>query len=158
MNKYLAFISVVFLFVSCDSNVIYEENQSFEKNVWSYDDIKTFNFEIEEEGTPAKIFLNLRTTTDYPYSNIFFYLHREEPNGLSDIDTFEFFLAEPNGKWIGNNTGTVVENKIYYAGGVFSSKGKYTYKLEQAMREDNLPEVIDIGVRVERWDDIYLQK
>lgn len=153
INVFVIIFSLFLGLASCDSSdVIFEDNQGFENNTWAYDDIKEFSFEIEDSITPAKIFLNLRTTLDFQYSNIYMYLHINYPNGFTDIDTLEFFLAQPNGKWLGEVSGTVVENQALIAQGIFNDPGTYTYKVEQAMYKDALEEIIDVGIRVEYMD------
>ncbi|MGV6860606.1 MAG: gliding motility lipoprotein GldH [Putridiphycobacter sp.] len=143
---------------SCNNDVIYTEHQTFENNTWSYDDVKTFSFEMEEDTTPVKIFINLRTTVDYPYSNIYMYMHSDFPNGYHDIDTLEFFLARPEGEWLGEVNGTIVENHAIITQGYLLDKGTYTFKLEQAMYEDSLPELLDVGLTVKYFDVSELQK
>ena len=152
-------LGVLFLisFIACDSDVIYSEYQSVDDNVWSYDDPKTFTFEMKEDTVPVKIYINLRTTTDYPYSNIFMYLYSDFPNGYSDKDTLEFFLAKPNGEWLGEVSGTVIENTALITKGYLTTKGNYTFKLEQAMYEDSLPEILDLGITVKYLDLEELQ-
>ena len=142
-------VALIFGFTSCDSNKIYEENQAFDNNVWNYDDVKEFSFSVEDSLTPVKLFINLRTTIDYEYSNIYMYTHFTYPNGNTDIDTLEFFLAQPNGKWLGECSGTVVENRALITQGYLMESGTYTFKIEQAMYNDALPEVMDVGIRVE---------
>ncbi len=134
---------------SCDSELIYEENQAFENNTWSYDDPKEFSFELEDSLTPVKIYINLRTTIDYQFSNIYMYLHLDFPGGYSDVDPLEFFLAQADGKWLGETSGTVVENRAMITQGYLMYPGKYTFKLEQAMYDNDLTEVLDVGIRVE---------
>tara|TARA_B100000809_G_C15109614_1_gene520058 strand:- start:91 stop:594 length:504 start_codon:yes stop_codon:yes gene_type:complete len=143
------FFTLIFGFASCDSNKIYEENKAFENNVWTYHDVKEFSFTVEDSLTPVKLFLNLRTTIDYEYSNIYMYTHFTYPNGNTDIDTLEFFLAHPNGKWLGECSGTVIENRALITQGYLMESGMYTFKIEQAMYNDALSEVMDVGIRVE---------
>ncbi|HIP37107.1 MAG TPA: gliding motility lipoprotein GldH [Crocinitomix sp.] len=138
--------------IACDSDVIYSEFQPVENNVWTYEDAKVFSFDMTEDTVPVKIFINLRTTTDYPYSNIFMYLYSYFPNGYKDKDTLEFFLAKPNGEWLGEVSGTVIENTALITKGYLIDKGKYTFKLEQAMYEDSLPEILDLGITVKHLD------
>ncbi len=151
MRKRINFLIITVIsigMIACDDSLIYENNQGFEDNTWSYQDAKTFSFDIDSL-TPVKLFINLRTTTNYPYSNIYMFLHSDYPNGYNDIDTLEFFLADPIGNWLGDNSGTVVENKAMISKGIFPATGTYTFKLEQAMRNDSLPEILDVGIRVE---------
>lgn len=137
------------LTVSCDSTVIYEDNQACAGNVWKYDDIKTFQFEIKDTLSPMNIKVNLRTTIDYPYSNIYMFLYSDYPNGESFKDTLEFMMAKPDGEWLGENSGTVVEFSSLIGQGVFSKAGTYVFKLQHGMRENDLAEIIDVGMRIE---------
>ena len=147
--KFVFVFCIAVAVVSCDSNRIYEENFSVENNVWNMNDIKTFSFEIEDTTSALELFVNVRTTTDYPYSNLYIFLYSEYPNGYTDKDTLEFILAEPDGKWYGESSGTVVENQIPISrGGRFPNSGKYTFKIQHAMREADLPEIMDVGFRV----------
>ncbi len=139
---------------SCDSNKIYDENIAITDNIWLSDDIKTFEFDITDTMSAVNIFVNLRTTTDYQYSNIYVFLYTEYPNGTTNKDTLEFLLAKPDGEWYGENTGTVVEFKgLIASGGCFSTAGKYQFQIQHAMREKELPEVIDVGMRIEIKED-----
>ena len=140
--------------ISCTNELlIYENNQGFENNTWVYDDPKTFSFDIKDSSVFINLFINLRITTDYPYSNIYMFLHSDYPNGYTDIDTLEFFLADKDGYWLGDNSGTVVENSALISRGNFPVSGTYTFKLEQAMRNDSLPEVLDVGIRIEEVEE-----
>lgn len=154
ISRAFVLLLVVVLFASCDSNRIYEEHFAVDNNEWRSDDIKTFKFEIEDTLSPLNLFVNFRTTTDYPYSNLFIFLHSEYPDGYNDKDTLEFLLAESNGKWKGENSGTIVENRILISsGGRFTTRGTYTFSIEQAMRDEALPEIIDVGFRVELMEN-----
>lgn len=140
---------VGFLSFSCDSNRIYEENFSIDNNVWKAEDVKTFSFHIDDTLSALDLYVNLRTTGDYPYSNIYLFLYSQYPNGYADKDTLEFILAEPDGKWLGDYSGSIVENQILIArGGRFQYPGEYTFKIQHAMTESELPEIIDVGFRV----------
>ena len=148
--KIIAFTLTLICFLpSCDSNRIYEENIPVENNVWLKEDIKTFQFEMTDTMSAVDLFFNIRTTTDYPYSNLYIFIYSDYPNGYTDKDTLQFILAESDGKWLGESSGTVVENqKLISSGGRFTSSGTYTFRIEHAMRDEALPEIIDVGFRV----------
>ena len=62
-------------------------------------------------------------------------------------------LADPDGKWRGDHSGTMVDFKgLFSSGGRLQMPGTYTFKLQHAMREDSLREVVDIGFRVEKME------
>jgi gliding motility-associated lipoprotein GldH len=145
-----ALILVITLLTSCDSNRIYDESLTVDKEGWHKDDVKVFSFDIQDTISALSLYVNIRTSIDYPYSNMYLFLHSEYADGYVDKDTLEFILAQPDGKWLGESSGTVVENKMLISrGGRFGAAGKYTFKIEHAMREDILPEVLDVGFRVE---------
>jgi gliding motility-associated lipoprotein GldH len=35
----------------------------------------------------------------------------------------------------------------------FPQSGRYTFEIEQAMRQNPLPQIMDVGLRIERYDD-----
>ena len=150
LSKLLLSLALAFIIVSCDSNKLYEENLSVDEDGWHHDDVKTFEFDISDTLSPLNLYINVRTSTDYTFSNLFLFLHSSYPDGYNDKDTLEFILAEPSGKWLGESSGTVVENKILiFKGGRFTTPGTYKFELEHAMRQKVLPEILDVGFRVE---------
>jgi gliding motility-associated lipoprotein GldH len=73
------------------------------------------------------------------------------PGGKKITDTLECILADENGKWLGKGTGHIVDNRVPFKRNViFPDTGKYTFEIEQAMRMEKLPEVYDIGLRIEK--------
>ena len=98
------------------------------------------------------LFIELRTTTSYSWSNIFIFTDCVFPNEKLRRDTFEFTLADPYGKWYGNKTGTTVENscKMYTNKVNFPFKGNYTFTIQQAMRERDLEGVMDVGLKIKK--------
>ena len=75
-SNLLVIVTLLLLgFASCNSDMIYENNQSFENNTWTYEDAKEFSFEIKDSATLAKISINFRNTIDYQYSNIYMYFY-----------------------------------------------------------------------------------
>ena len=71
LNKFIVLMFVTVLLAACDSNKIYEENHTVDSDGWHNDDIKSFEFEIEDTISPLSLFVNVRTTTDYKYSNLY---------------------------------------------------------------------------------------
>ena len=151
--KILGVSMCLFVFTSCDDNKVYDEFLSFENNVWESDDVKTFSFDIKDTISQVNLWVNLRTTTDYAYENIYMFLNSEYPNGESNLDTLEFILAQPDGKWNGEKSGTIIEfHSMIASGGRFNTSGQYSFSFQQAMRDESLSDVVDIGFRVETKD------
>jgi gliding motility-associated lipoprotein GldH len=65
-------------------------------------------------------------------------------------DTLNYVLAKPNGEWLGTGFGDTKETLFQYKMSYqFPTKGKYEIGISQAMRNDNLPGIEDIGVKIE---------
>ena len=71
---------------SCDSNRVFDEYQSL-PNQWNKDSIITFNVTPPDSINAYNVFLNLRNSNDYKYSNLFLIVATKFPNGKVITDT-----------------------------------------------------------------------
>jgi len=139
------------ILISCDDNALYDNYQKVEENTWAHDNALTFKIDIEDTISPCNLFINIRHTDSYRYSNLYMILKSTLPNKRFEIDTLEFILAQPNGKWIGKSSGSIVVlSSLIRPASNFPKSGEYKFELIQAMRDEELPEVTDIGMRVEK--------
>lgn len=156
-NKlYLVSVVFTFLFMSCDSNRVFDEYKSV-PNQWQKDNIVEFEFMPTDTLSSYNLFINLRNTNDYKFNNLFLIAEIDFPNGKSVVDTLEYKMAQPNGELLGTGFTDVKENKLWYKENfTFNETGAYKIKVQHAMREngsidgvDVLEGVTDIGFRVE---------
>jgi gliding motility-associated lipoprotein GldH len=97
------------------------------------------------------LFVNIRNLGTYPYSNIYLFLTIGAPDGKLLTDTVEFTLADPSGRWTGSGIGGLHDNQILYKSSVyFPRKGIYTFRIKQGMRDNVLPGIRDVGIRIEK--------
>ncbi len=150
--KHLALVLVgAALLSSCDDNVVFEENRSFENKVWNYKDPAIFIFEVKDTVSRNDFFINLRNGDAYPYMNAFLFVRMDFPNGRTSIDTLECFLADQTGRWLGSGLGDLYDNRfLYKQNRSFPIAGQYKIEIRQAMRVDDLPEISDVGIRIAR--------
>jgi len=136
---------------SCDSKRYYEENIRIEKGIWKSKEKAKFIVTINDIQRPYACYINLRNSTDYPYSNIFLFLKTVFPDGKTARDTIECQLADYNGKWRGSGISNVKFNRFLFQKGIrFPQKGQYIFEVEQAMRIPDLKGISDIGIRLEK--------
>lgn len=140
------------LLVSCQNQLaIVDTNIELDKNNWSYSERVKIPFTIEQVEIPYNMFLNLRHTSNYKYSNIFLLIHIIDPNGKRTTERKEFKLALPDGEWLGSGSGNLYSYQILFKENFkFPLKGKYVIELEQNMRDNPLKYITDAGVRVEK--------
>ncbi len=70
INLLLGFLFICLAFNACDSNRVYDEYKSV-PNQWNKDSIITFNVKPPDSTNAYNLFVNLRNTNDYKYSNLF---------------------------------------------------------------------------------------
>jgi gliding motility-associated lipoprotein GldH len=138
--------------ISCqDSVTIVDKNVELSKSNWSYSEKIRIPVEIASTDIPYNLYLNLRHTADYKYSNIFLRIHITRPDGRKSTDRREFKLALPDGEWLGSGSGNRYSYQIIFKENYkFPVKGTYIFELEQNMRDNPLDYVTDAGIRVEK--------
>ena len=102
------------------------------------------------------LILNIRHTAHYPFSNLWVFENTITPEGTKTTDTLECKLAAKDGRWFGNGLGDIWDIQIPIKTHVFSNQGTHTFEIEQAMRYaekariEQLPEVMNVGFRIEK--------
>ena len=158
-NVSLFFLIFSFVFVSCDSNRVFDTYQSV-PNSWHKDTIISFKVNPPDSTKNYNLFVNLRNTNAYKYNNLYLIVEMVYPHGKTIKDTLEYRMAEPSGKLLGTGLTDVKENKLWYKGHetpfVFDETGEYVINIQHAMRENGkvngvveLEGITDIGFRVE---------
>ena len=71
------------------------------------------------------------------------------PDGAKGREPYELIITNPDGSWVGNKSGTVVETSLYFKQRKLPIKGKYTFILEQGITDSEIDEVLDLSFRVE---------
>ena len=153
---YLKKISFILLIVtvlsSCvNKNVIFDESVVISNAAWNNQDFPYFDVNVEDTTSAYNFYLNIRHLENYKYSNFYMFLHTTFPNGNQTHDTIELVLAYPDGRWVGDGSGSMRNNKILLNNNLyFPLKGNYHFEIEQAMREPVLEGVTDVGVCFEK--------
>jgi len=153
-------VAVCFLIASCDSKAVYDVYKSV-PDQWHKDSIASFNFKAPDTINNYDLYVQLRNTNDYKFSNLFLIVELDYPNGKAVKDTLEYKMAALNGELLGSGFSDVKENKLWYRGFKdsfqFKEEGDYTLKIQHAMRNNgdvdgiiNLEGITDIGFRVEQ--------
>jgi gliding motility-associated lipoprotein GldH len=136
---------------SCDKNRVFEDNQKIKDYVWDVKDVKKFRVQIKDTLTPHNFYVNVRNSDSYRYSNLYIFIKTTFPNGKFSHDTLECILANVEGHWLGKGLGDIWDNQIPFKKAKrFPLTGTYTFELEQGMRLPQLPQIMDVGLRVEK--------
>lgn len=149
----LSIVLVTSLLVSCSEAPYFEKVVSFKDSTWTQAQKPAFKVEIEDTSVLYDFVLTLRTTTDYKYSNLWFFWTTKTPSGEKIREPFELKITNPDGSWIGNNSGTIIENQLHFRQRKMAPKGTYVFTLEQAITESTVGEVLDVGLKIEKVKD-----
>lgn len=140
---------LVLLLSACTDEVFYEKSYSFKNNEWDQRVKPTFKVEIKDTSKLYDFVITFRNTTDYSFSNCWIYLNSITPDKQKAREPFEIKITNPDGTWIGNKSGTIVENMLYFRQRKFPLAGTYFFRLEQGVIQESLEDVLDIGLRIE---------
>ncbi|WP_299680060.1 gliding motility lipoprotein GldH [uncultured Dokdonia sp.] len=157
MHKVGIVILLVITMISCDTNRVYDNYQTV-TNGWNINESIQFEISDVDSITPHNVFITLRNTNEYKYSNLFLITKMDFPNGKQLTDTLEYPMATPEGKWLGTGFNDVKENKLWYKEGVrFRESGTYNFSIKHAVRkngsitgDERLEGITEVGLRIER--------
>lgn len=148
---YLIIAFCIFLLSSCDNKRYFEEYTEIPGQEWNRNNILKYNVKITDTKMPLNIFLNIRNSGKYNYSNIYVFLKTKSPGNIVRIDTVQCVIADDNGRWLGKGIGDLWDNQILLRKNVvFPDTGNYVFEIEQAMRDEVLDHISDVGIRIEK--------
>jgi gliding motility-associated lipoprotein GldH len=151
MNKACLIMLVVILSLSCDKLRVYEEFRPIQGKTWNSKDVLHFNVNINDTAEAQNVYISVRNTGEYEYSNLYLFITAHSPNGSQVRDTVEITLADARGKWLGKGAASVFTLYYPYRHNIrFPIRGIYTFDIEQAMWIKDLKHISNIGLRIEK--------
>lgn len=158
VNKTIKFYQFVFaltvitaFFISCDSSRVFDNTSRIKDSAWKRQEPVSFDFSIKDTTALYNVYIQVRNTTDYAFSNLYLFLTTKDAAGQFSKDTIECVLADPDGKWLGKGLGKLKENRILIKKDMrWQIPGSYHIQIEQAMRKEILEGISDIGLRIEK--------
>lgn len=136
---------------ACQGDVVFQDQQAIPGLSWHYENGLAFEAPIHDTLSLHKMYLDIRNSTDYRYSNLFVFMDIEFPDGRVLRDTLECVLADRRGQWTGRGFGQMRFNRFLFRDDVwFPLKGTYTFRLYHGMRDDELQGISDAGIRIEK--------
>lgn len=135
---------------ACGKAPHYEKVVSFDNNEWNQKQKPQFEVEIDDTTAVYAFVLTVRTTTEYGFNNLWIFWNTKTPSGEKVREPFELKITNPDGTWVGKNSGTVVENQLHFRNRKIAEKGTYTFTLEQGITEPVIGDVLDVGLSVEK--------
>ncbi len=153
MSKLCRYIIVCVLLcvvVACNrSGVVFNDSVRLQHPTWHKDSVVSFDVNIEDTTLMYESGILVRNSGDYDYQNIWLFVTEIAPDSTCRRDTIQYYLADNYGHWLGSGIGSLYTNLYYYKEEMcYSQVGTYTYIIEQAMREDELSGITNIGLQI----------
>lgn len=152
MKQYgiLSIIGILLIFAACNSaRPAFEENVAIAEGMWDKDNAISVIMPVEDTLQYYNLQLYIRNRNDYPYSNLYLFVTSVAPSGATVTDTVQYRLAEDNGKWIGKGSSQMWDNRFpFYSNIRFAVKGNYRFIIRHGMRNNVLPGISDVGLRL----------
>lgn len=150
MKNTLFFLLAISLLISCNEADIPSNAYSFDNKEWKSNETIPFNFKFSNATKGGNMALIVRNTTDYKYSNLIVEIEEIKPDETSSKKVYEILLSNTDGSWVGNKSGSIVENKFYFKKNASFQPGKYTYKVKHRIDNKIISDLLDVGMIYER--------
>ncbi|PUZ26673.1 gliding motility-associated lipoprotein GldH [Chitinophaga costaii] len=157
MNKiYLAvFVAGCCAMAACQPMKMdtYEKNVDVPHHQWSTDFKPEFQVTLQPQDTVYlyNLYVNVRHKDAYPYSNIWVIITTQFPGAQPIAQRVELPLEDETGKWLGSGVDDIYEHRIpIQRGAILNRAGTYKISFEQNMRQNPLPDILNVGLRVEK--------
>jgi len=144
------FFVVCFAF-SCSTLDVYEKTSSFQKHEWMANDTVRCSFKIQDTASLYNIFVVVRHSDAYRYSNMWLNVATKAPNDTFIHQQIELKLADNAKGWLGTGIDDIFAQRIRITRYPVQLKmGEYQFQVAHIMREDPLLSVLNAGIRVEK--------
>lgn len=139
----------------CMPSPYYQKSVTIPHYQWDYKFNPSFKVDITDTAALYNLYFIIRHTEAYPFSNIWLTVYTKQPGDTTFSEArIEIPLAETSGKWLGRGMGEIWEQRMPMTRNddpmIFKKPGTYEIKFEQNMRVNPLPEVLQVGLRVQK--------
>ncbi len=136
-----------------DPNTVFKGYADIPDGRWFIKNTPTFSFRVIDATVPYNLFYNIRNAKSYAYYNLYLTRTLTDSTGkqlTSRLDEL-ILMDEKTGKPLGNGLGDIFDHKILLQQDYrFPKPGLYRLTIKQYMRQDPLPDVLSVGLTVEK--------
>jgi len=151
----LCLIGVVFL--SCQGNSNYHHSETIPAKGWDLNETLYFQDSLRDD-VPEHIHfeVNIRHSNLYPYQNLWMYIRTKTSDNTNRLDSINWRLSEPSGRWIGSGWGSLyslsqrlpdLDIKKTFGARWFS------IEIQHGLQDETLPGIQDVGIHLFSGND-----
>jgi len=151
ISRTIILICVVSIFISCNSNKIFEKHQKFKDNKWSKSEIVSFDVLIEDIESFYDISVAVRHASAYPYANVNVGVTILTPVEEKRFMQHSLIIRNEDGSFIGDGLGDIFDVEVgIYEKMAFKHRGLYKFSIENRMHLVDMPGIMSIGLVVRK--------
>ena len=150
---FVAIIAVSTGLFSCTKMDVFEKNAVIPNSEWTFALAPAFEFDISDTAAAYNIYIVLRHTDAYRYNNIWLKIGTQAPGDSIRSQKFELQLGSDAKGWEGTGMDDIWEVRKLVTKNApvqFNKAGTYRFTVAQIMRENPLPNIMNVGVRIEK--------
>lgn len=148
MKLKIILLGLLFTMVSCNTNSIYNQSESFTNNQWPKSSSNAFVFNVEDDTKLYDITFSLSHVYDYQFKSAPLSFKWIKPDGTSEIIPLEFQFKDENGKELGDCSGDICDVTHLLLSKTKLPKGENQIIVMHSFQFDYLPNIIQIGIDV----------
>ncbi len=155
MKKHILFAPILaaVIWSACSGNVVFEQKQELPAGRWQYADTLNFSFSIADTSALYNLYLGFEYTDSFPNQNLYLKLHTLFPDGKRQQKLRSFNLFDGAGAALGQCSGRRCNLPVMLQeNAFFKLPGTYVISLEQFGRQDAVPGIEAVELKVERTE------
>lgn len=154
-NTFFVLLAVLItcILTSCDDSKIYDSMADLDSNSWNEKQELQYQVTIPDTSSTYTLYYTIRYDNNYPFYNLYITRILEDSTGkflhkkLQGMDLFKAETGVPLGSGMGSKKDYLILSEDNYK---FPYAGRFTFKLKQYMRQENLPGISAVGFRVDK--------
>ena len=151
MKTKLILIALVFVFLSCNKNKVYDDfDSSFDNNRWDASDVRVFEFENKQSEVVCDVKLHFGHISGFQFKQVPLEVEIKVPDGEMEMLPVTIKLIDDSGKDLGDCSGDICD--VFQTIKTFQNleKGKYKVTVKSKFEGPYLPNVLGVGIVIEK--------
>jgi len=137
---------------SCNENRVYEElNSSFPKYRWDKTKVIEVSPEITDITQEYNLFLSLRHVHGFQFKELQVKVEMISPSNKTTTKSYKMQVFGSGKKYLSECNGDLCDLETLMAGNFkFEEAGKHTFKISHEMKVDPVPNVMMMGIAIDK--------
>jgi gliding motility-associated lipoprotein GldH len=148
ITRYCIIILFFALISSCTKIDVFEKNTNIPNLQWKSNFAAQGTFVITDTSSFYNSYIVLRHIDAYTYNNIWLNIGVQTPGDTMRYQKVNMQLGSDVNGWEGTGMNDIWEIRKLFL--TFKKPGTYQFSINQIMRDDPLPNIMSVGLRVEK--------